>query len=121
MLRKFWDVFFKGDFAKYGKQVFRDYYAEVESLVPPERLLKYEVKQGWEPLCNFLDVPVPKNKSFPRTNDTDGFVDRCKTRNRAQMCNVAFRALVMAGSITAVVATTAVTLHRFKIRLPLLF
>jgi hypothetical protein len=119
MLRKFWDVFFKGDFPKYGKQVFRDYYAEVRSLVPPERLLEYKINQGWEPLCEFLDVPVPKGKSFPRTNDSEGFVERCKARNRAQMCNVAFRALVLAGGVTAAVLSTALTLQRFRIRLPL--
>ncbi|KAF2704340.1 hypothetical protein K504DRAFT_507347 [Pleomassaria siparia CBS 279.74] len=48
MLRKFWDVFFKGDFRKYGKAVHRDYYAEVRSLVPAENLLEYRMGQGWE-------------------------------------------------------------------------
>ena len=34
MLHKFWSTFFKGDFRKYGKQVFTDYYAELRALVP---------------------------------------------------------------------------------------
>lgn len=33
----------------------------------------YEVKDGWEPLCRFLDVPVPQGKPFPRLNDTAEF------------------------------------------------
>ena len=28
----------------------------------------YDVRDGWEPLCKFLDVPVP-NESFPRVNE----------------------------------------------------
>jgi len=35
--------------------------------VPPERLLVYEVEQGWAPLCAFLGVPVPETP-FPRAN-----------------------------------------------------
>ncbi|REJ85723.1 MAG: hypothetical protein DWQ36_22700 [Acidobacteria bacterium] len=41
---------------------------EVEQTVPPERLLVYDVSQGWEPLCAFLGEPVP-DEPFPRTND----------------------------------------------------
>lgn len=40
--------------------------------VPPERLLVYEVKQGWEPLCKFLGVPVP-DEPFPHENDRAEF------------------------------------------------
>ncbi len=41
--------------------------AEVQQQVPPEKLLVYDVKEGWEPLCHFLDVPVPATP-FPHTN-----------------------------------------------------
>ena len=40
----------------------------VKATVPPERLLVYSVKEGWEPLCNFLDKPIPDEK-FPHIND----------------------------------------------------
>jgi hypothetical protein len=88
---------YKGDFAIYGKAVFTNYYAELRATVPADNLLEYRMGKGWGPLCEFLEVDVPKGKKFPHTNDTDGFVDRCKARNRAQMMNVAFRALVWAG------------------------
>lgn len=117
MLKKFWDTFFKGDFKKYGKRVFNDYYAQVRSMVPPENLLEYRMGQGWEPLCEFLKVPVPEGKKFPHTNDTEGFVDRCKARNRAQMCNVAFRALVVGGGVVAAVLSASLTFHRLGARL----
>lgn len=43
---------------------------EIRETVPSERLLVYEVRQGWEPLCDFLDVPVPETP-FPRINQRD--------------------------------------------------
>jgi hypothetical protein len=46
----------------------------VKALIPPERLLVYEVRQGWEPLCVFLGVPVP-DEAFPRTNNREEFWD----------------------------------------------
>lgn len=90
-LAEFWDVFFGGDFEKYGQQRFTAYYDEVINYVGKENLLLYRVSDGWGPLCKFLDVPVPLSTPFPRVNDTDGFVQRCKTRNRRQMLNVVFR------------------------------
>ncbi|KAF2169942.1 hypothetical protein M409DRAFT_51729 [Zasmidium cellare ATCC 36951] len=42
---------------------------EVKSLVPPSRLLVFNVKEGWEPLCRFLDVPIPAEEvQFPIAN-----------------------------------------------------
>lgn len=51
---------------------------EVRRCVPPERLLVYEVTQGWEPLCAFLGVPVPAGIPFPHLNDTESFQLRVK-------------------------------------------
>ncbi|MES0101698.1 hypothetical protein NKK47_33035 [Mesorhizobium sp. M0019] len=31
----------------------------MKSTLPPERLLTYQVSEGWEPLCAFLDVQLP--------------------------------------------------------------
>lgn len=44
----------------------------VKATLPPEQLLVFQAKDGWEPLCNFLDVPVP-DRPFPRTNDRAEF------------------------------------------------
>jgi hypothetical protein len=49
--------------------------AEVKRVVPPERLLVFEAKQGWAPLCEFLGVPAP-SEPFPRANDTAEFKRR---------------------------------------------
>lgn len=43
---------------------------KVIDALPPERLLVYSPRQGWEPLCAFLGVPVP-DAPFPRINSRD--------------------------------------------------
>ena len=55
-------------------QFFDDYVERVKAFVPPERLLVYSVKEGWEPLCAFLDVPLP-DEPFPRINTRGSFRD----------------------------------------------
>lgn len=47
---------------------FERHTAEVREVVPADRLLVYEVRQGWGPLCAFLGVDVPTGE-FPRRND----------------------------------------------------
>jgi hypothetical protein len=54
-------------FNRYNEQVQRD--------VPAERLLVWEVKEGWEPLCRFLEVDVP-DAPFPNVNDKTTFIER---------------------------------------------
>ncbi len=44
----------------------------VRKAVASERLLVYDVSEGWSPLCAFLDVPLP-SEPFPRTNSTAEF------------------------------------------------
>ena len=51
-------------------QVFTDHLAAVTAAIAPERLLVFDVHQGWEPLCAFLDVPVPAETPFPHLNDS---------------------------------------------------
>ena len=34
----------------------------VQHIVPNENLLVWNLKEGWEPLCNFLNKPIPKGK-----------------------------------------------------------
>lgn len=53
-------------------EVFRRHNAAVRAEVPADRLLVYEVKQGWGPLCAFLGVPAPE-EAFPHVNDTASF------------------------------------------------
>jgi hypothetical protein len=47
----------------------------VKSLVPADRLLVWDVTEGWSPLCSFLEVPVP-DEPMPHVNDRNTFTDR---------------------------------------------
>jgi len=53
----------------------RRHNAEVERTVPSERLLVWNVAEGWERLCEFLEVPVPQ-EPFPHVNDRSEFLNR---------------------------------------------
>jgi hypothetical protein len=52
--------------------VFHRHIEEVRKTIPPERLLAYELREGWEPLCRFLGRPVP-DEPFPKVNTTEDF------------------------------------------------
>ena len=45
----------------------------VREEIGPDRLLVFDVKEGWEPLCAFLGLPVPDGEAFPHLNDTAEF------------------------------------------------
>jgi hypothetical protein len=47
----------------------------VRQAIAPERLLEWRVQEGWEPLCEFLGVPVP-DAELPHANDTETFRGR---------------------------------------------
>jgi hypothetical protein len=49
--------------------VFNRHNQEVRDTIDPKRLLVFEARQGWEPLCRFLEVSVP-DEPYPRVNDT---------------------------------------------------
>jgi hypothetical protein len=70
---------FKGGMhdAQRAKATFNAHIAEVRAVIPEGRLLVYEVKQGWAPLCAFLGKPVPETP-FPNVNDTAEFKQRIR-------------------------------------------
>lgn len=45
---------------------------QVQAAIPSERLLVFDVAEGWQPLCRFLDVDVPSGP-FPHRNKTEEF------------------------------------------------
>lgn len=50
-------------------QVFKRHNQEVRDSIDSARLLEFDVREGWAPLCRFLEVPIP-DEPFPRLNDT---------------------------------------------------
>jgi hypothetical protein len=69
--RLIWDGLFDERFEDrdHAIGVFEDHIAEVKASLPPERVLVFDVAEGWGPLCGFLGVPRPP-QPFPRLNDT---------------------------------------------------
>jgi len=70
-----WQGDFQGQFADkdYAIAAFNQHIEAVKQAVPPEKLLIYQVQEGWGPLCQFLEVPVPADQPFPHLNDTAEF------------------------------------------------
>ncbi|WP_305786659.1 sulfotransferase family protein [Symbioplanes lichenis] len=56
-------------------KTFQEHNAAVRREVPAPRLLEFRVRDGWQPLCDFLGEPVP-GEPFPHVNDTASFCDR---------------------------------------------
>jgi hypothetical protein len=76
--RLIWQRTFQNRFEDraYAIDVFNRHNEEVRRAVPPERLLVFEARQGWEPLCRFLGAPIPEGTPYPYLNDTASFLER---------------------------------------------
>ena len=64
-------VFFGIGPGQYSKEEgiarFNQHNEAVKAAIPEDRLLIFDVREGWEPLCNFLNIPVP-DEAFPHEN-----------------------------------------------------
>jgi Sulfotransferase domain len=106
--RVIWDGTFHARFEdkNYAIKVFRQHNELVCGMVPRDRLLIYEVREGWAPLCAFLGVPIPDGKPFPRLNDSATF------RARIERFAGAVRAVAYA-ALTVLALTIAWLASRF--------
>ncbi|TPP65495.1 hypothetical protein FGIG_09514 [Fasciola gigantica] len=60
---------------------------EVKQVVPADRLLVFNVKDGWEPLCTFLNKPIPDVR-FPRFNERAHAKSRMKRYYKRALCRI---------------------------------
>ena len=60
---------------------FNEWKDQVIHEVPADRLLVFEVKEGWAPLCKFLGVPQPEGP-FPNMNDTNEMLNHLTNLKR---------------------------------------
>ena len=69
-----WKEQFQGRFLDedFVKTVWFDHIEEVKATVPAEKLLVYDVRDGWGPLCEFLGVPEP-SEPLPHLNKKENF------------------------------------------------
>lgn len=64
--------FFYNNFPLYGSRVFEDHNILIKNLVPEDKLLVFEAREGWAPLCAFLGKEVPEGP-YPKLHDTRDF------------------------------------------------
>lgn len=69
----------KPDDREHAIAAFEQRIEDVRDALPAERLLVFEVSEGWAPLCEFLGVDVPDGP-FPHVNSTQEFLERAKAR-----------------------------------------
>ena len=81
----------KSEFLKWNQSVI-DY-------VPKDRLLVYEIKDGWEPLCNFLHLPEPDIPFFHKN----------KTKNMGHMSRFIGSMFVM--SVLTIIAIIVLLIY----------
>jgi len=94
-------------------RIFEEHNREAVATVPSERLLVFDVKEGWEPLCEFLGVPVPAGEPFPHVNDALDF----SRRQREQYQHIARMLLPSLGAaVAAGAAALTLALSRRRAR-----
>jgi hypothetical protein len=64
----------QGKFADkaFAEKMFNQHTEEVKAYVPADKLLVYDVREGWGPLCKFLGVPEP-TEPLPHLNKKENF------------------------------------------------
>ena len=69
-----WDGVFQGRFEDrdFAIDTYLRHIEEVSASVQADRLLKFDVKQGWDPLCEFLGEEIP-DEPIPRSNSAEEF------------------------------------------------
>lgn len=93
-----WGRVLKGVMADKAKAVARyhAYVEEVKAAVPADRLLVFQVTDGWGPLCRFLGVPEPP-EPFPNLNDREQIKQTIRSLIRG--CYVTLAAYAAGGAV----------------------
>ena len=107
---------FGSSFSKYkSTYVFRKRYRihndRVKSVVPADKLLVYNVKQGWKPLCDFLECEVP-TVAFPHENIKAEIIGTVpETRYGQQVKREVQRGFFAIGSLLAIIVGTVLAIR----------
>lgn len=106
---------------------FKKSYQEVRDAIPSDQRLEFSVKDGWKPLCDWLDVPVPMVKDeksgelveapFPRVNEREEFVQRVQYFRKLQMREANGNMLSIVGKVvtTGLLAYSGYLMWRTRI------
>lgn len=72
-----WKEFYEGRFKdkEFALKKYRDFNQEIIDTVPADQLLLFNIADGWQPLCEFLEVPIPEAE-FPNKNRRKEFKEQ---------------------------------------------
>jgi hypothetical protein len=101
------------DDQEHAVEVFERHNEEVKRRVPAEKLLVFEVREGWGPLCEFLGVEVP-DKPFPHLNDGEEFPRMMRRQIATVLAPALGRALVALSVVLAALLMLRMILPRSK-------
>lgn len=80
---------------------YREHYELVERVTPRERLLKYRLGEGWEPLCKLLGKEVP-TVEFPRVNESEALKEFVRGLLRKGLNNFVWKLIKVLGPVLAI-------------------
>lgn len=101
--RLIWERSHRG-IMEHREQAIAHYHRHIEDVkasVPPEKLLVFSVDQGWQPLCDFLGMPMP-DTPFPNVNDRAAIKQTLRQMSRGAYVILAAAAAGCAGLVWAV-------------------
>ncbi|EKG11775.1 hypothetical protein MPH_11270 [Macrophomina phaseolina MS6] len=113
MLARCWHDAGYLDFPEKGKQMYYEHNEMIKSLVPAGKLLVYNLKEGWGPLCAFLGEEVPE-RPFPKVNDMETTRQNAEFGERMFMMLAAVNGLKLLAKVGAVAAAAYVVASRLR-------
>ena len=85
----------------YDRRVWSRHMEYLSRTVPKDKLIFFDVKDGWKPLCHALELPVPEGIEFPNINDgeaADRFAKKQIQRGVLRWAVVISIAVIVLGS-----------------------
>ena len=77
----------KKELQQNARMIYKEHYELVRRVCPKERLLEFDLKEGWGPLCAFLGKEAP-DVAFPRLNERGALAERSKEFQKQSLRNV---------------------------------
>ena len=92
-----------------ARQVYKRHYEDIRTAAATQGrpVLDYELGSGWEPLCRFLDKPIP-DQPFPKVNEYDFLKQRIVQSRRKAL--VSASRIIAAYALPVAVALAAIWL-----------
>lgn len=84
-----------------AKAAYLGHYEHIRKITPPERLLEFKLEDGWKPLCEFLDKPVP-DRPFPHVNDSKAIQEKIQIIIRRGVRDAASTCLVWCSPVLVI-------------------